>query len=137
MHHHFRLLLTTVFFAAPLLLGVAACASAINPPAAQTCIGTERTAMEQLNCEFKDMTFDIETQVKEFTVAGELQQIKRIKLVEPEKALALLTNLAQKHVEFKVIRILMPGTVVTMEYRDDRINFQFDESGLPKNVSRG
>ena len=48
-----------------------------------------------------------------------------------------LTELAKKYVEFKTIRILMPGTMVTMEYLEDRINFQFDEQGMPKSVTRG
>lgn len=128
MHHSCKALL---FFV------VAACSSVASKPASQMCGGLERTATDRLSYEFKAMTFDVKTDVKEFTIAGEVQQIKRVQLAEPEKALSMLTALAQKHVEFKMIRMLMPGTVVSMEYREDRINFQFDESGLPVSVRCG
>lgn len=137
MPHLVFSLVPKFFIAACLLMGIPACANVTNEEAVKACIQSGGTAMELMNCEFKAMMFDVKTDIKEFTIAGEVQQIKRVQLAEPEKARAMLTALAQKHVEFKVIRILMPGTVVTMEYRDDRINFQFDESGLPKLASRG
>lgn len=136
MHHIINSAVPRLFFAALLSLGVAACSSVAGVPESQTCSTEQRTAMEKLNCEFKAMNFDVETHVKEFTIAGETQQIKRVKLSDPEKTQELLTDLAKKHVDFKVIRILMPGTIVTMEYREDRINFQFDEDGSPKSVNR-
>lgn len=137
MHSPIYLTAPRLFLAGFLILGMIGCSSIAGVRERSTCAAEEKTAMEQLNCEFKTMTFNVETHIKEFTVAGEVHQIKSIKLTEPEKTQALLTALARKHVDFKVIRILMPGTIVTMEYREDRINFQFDEDGLPKSVSRG
>jgi len=120
-----------------LLVCISACAASTPRTAEQICASTEAGAMGQLECEFKTMVFEVKTEIKEFKILGEVHQIKKIELVDPEGARMKLTELAKKYVEFKTIRILMPGTMVTMEYLEDRINFQFDEQGLPKSVTRG
>lgn len=48
-----------------------------------------------------------------------------------------LAQRARKSSGAKTVRALRPGQVVTMEYREDRLNLEVDESGRVKDVRCG
>lgn len=103
----------------------------------KSCHSNAKDEMDNLQCEFLAMKFDVQVNVQTIKLGDKTEEIKRYSFSDPADVNTRLTQLAKKYDETLTVRAILPGTIVTMDYREDRINFYFDENGKPEKVRRG